>query len=40
MKLVPHENGWRVEGPGAERARVAYAMLKNDEMTYAIPETL
>lgn len=36
MRLVPDERGgWRVEGPGAERACVAYAILKNDKVTYA-----
>jgi hypothetical protein len=35
MKLVPCEQGWRVDGPGAERASVAYATLENDEVTYA-----
>jgi hypothetical protein len=40
MILVPHEHGWRVEGHGAQRARVAYAMLKNDEITYVLPEAL
>lgn len=37
MRLVPQENEWRIEGPGAERAKVAYAMLKNDEVVYALP---
>jgi hypothetical protein len=36
MRLVPDENGWRIEGFGAERARVAYAMLKNDKVTYLL----
>jgi hypothetical protein len=36
MKLVPHETGWSIEGPGAERARVAYAMLENNELTFQI----
>jgi hypothetical protein len=34
MRLVLHQNDWRIEGFGAERARVAYATLKNDEVTY------
>lgn len=36
MRLVPEENGWRIEGPGAERARLAYATLKNEEVTYQL----
>jgi hypothetical protein len=40
MRLVPSEHGWRVVGPGAERARVAYAMLKNDQIIYVFPKTL
>lgn len=36
MDLV-HENGkWRVEGPGKERARVAYASLNGNEVTYSL----
>jgi hypothetical protein len=37
MRLVHDEDGWRVQGPGAERAKVAYATLKNDEVTYSFP---
>jgi hypothetical protein len=37
MKLVPHEDGWRIEGSGAERAKVAYAVLKNDKVSYVFP---
>lgn len=37
MRIVPHEDGWRIEGAGAERARIAHAMLKNDEVTYLFP---
>ena len=40
MKLVAHEQSWRVEGPGAERARVAYATLKNGKVTYVFPEKI
>jgi hypothetical protein len=36
MKLVPHDTGWRIEGPGAERARVAYASLKDGEVNYVL----
>jgi hypothetical protein len=34
MALVPHGNGWRIKGEGSERARIAYATLHNDELTY------
>jgi hypothetical protein len=37
MKLVPNEDGWRIIGDGAERAQVAYATLKDDELTYVFP---
>jgi hypothetical protein len=33
MTLVPESGGWRVEGPGSERARVAYATLVDDKVT-------
>lgn len=36
MKLVPDADEWRVEGPGAERARVAYATLADNKVTYRI----
>ncbi len=34
MKLVPEKNSWRIEGAGSERARIAYATLKNNKLTY------
>jgi hypothetical protein len=34
MTLVPDEDEWKIEGHGAEKARVAYATLKNDRVTY------
>jgi len=34
MKLVAEGAGWRVEGPEAERATVAYATLKDDKLAY------
>jgi hypothetical protein len=34
MKLVPDGGEWQVEGQGAERARVAYATLEKDQVTY------
>ena len=36
MKLSAQEDGWRIEGLGAERARIAYATLKNDELVYTL----
>ena len=35
MMLVPDGNGWRIEGPGKERARLAYAKLDGDRLTYS-----
>jgi hypothetical protein len=37
MQLVPHQNDWRIEGLGAENARVAYATLQGDKVTYVFP---
>jgi hypothetical protein len=37
MKLVPTESGWRIEGPGSERARVAYACLDDGRLVYEAP---
>lgn len=36
MKLVSHAGEWRIDGPGAERARVAYAALTDNKVTYRI----
>jgi hypothetical protein len=36
MRLVEDRDGWRIEGPGKERARIAYASLKDDRLVYAI----
>jgi hypothetical protein len=36
MKLVPDSAGWRIEGPGSDRARVAYARLDGDHIVYEI----
>jgi hypothetical protein len=35
MRLVRHNGVWRVEGEGSERARLAYATLAGDHLTYA-----
>jgi hypothetical protein len=36
MELVYDSGEWRVEGPGSERARVAYASLAGDGVTYCL----
>ena len=33
MTLVPDGDGFRIEGPGSERARVAYASLENGRVS-------
>ncbi len=35
LKLVEENGEWRVEGPGSERARVAYASLAGDALSYS-----
>ena len=36
MQLVQAGTGWCVEGPGSERARVAYASLENGQVRYSL----
>jgi hypothetical protein len=36
MELLFDSGGWHVEGPGSERARVAYASLAGDGVTYCL----
>lgn len=36
LKLVNQNGSWRVEGPGYERARLAYASLSGDTVTYSL----
>ena len=36
MELVCEDGQWRVEGPGKERARVAYACLGDGDVTYSL----
>ena len=36
MKLVRQGGEWQVEGPGSERACVAYASLAGDTVTYSM----
>ena len=39
MTLVPAADGWRIKGPDANRARVAYATLDGDRLTYSFTHT-
>ena len=36
MKLVSHQGHWRVEGPSAGQARVAYASLQGGRVVYSV----
>jgi hypothetical protein len=36
LRLVTNGSGWRIEGPGAERARIAYAELAGDGVVYSL----
>jgi len=36
MELVADRAGWKIKGPGSERARVAYARLDGDRLVYEI----
>jgi hypothetical protein len=38
MKLVQRGNEWEIEGPGKERARVAYASIENGQLIYEFAE--
>ena len=38
MKLVERDKNWLIEGQGHERARVAYAILEHDRLTYRIAQ--
>ena len=40
MKLVSEGAGWRIEGPGQERARLAYACLAGDRMSFTFDPSL
>lgn len=35
MRLVQVDGGWRIEGQGNERARIAYARAENDRLVYS-----
>ena len=36
MRLIRRGNGWEIEGPGKERARIAYASLVGDSVVYRL----
>ena len=36
MSLVSEAGGWRIEGPGKERARLALAKLDGDRLVYTV----
>jgi hypothetical protein len=36
MRLVPAGAGWRIEGTGSNRARLAYARLEGDKLVYEL----
>jgi hypothetical protein len=38
MSLVPQGDGWRIQGAGSDRARVAYAHLDGERVTYVVDD--
>src|SRR5262249_18838106 len=36
MKLVAQGDGWRIEGAGSERARIAYATVVDGRLSYSL----
>ena len=38
MELVERRGTWTIEGPGMDRARIAYAELEGDGLVYSLPE--
>jgi hypothetical protein len=40
MKLAPSGEKWRIEGPGSERARVAFAHVDGDRLVYEFDKDL
>ena len=36
MKLVPEGDGWRIEGEGNQRARIAYANEHDGQLVYSL----
>lgn len=39
MRLVRHRLGWKIEGDGSERARIAYAYLRDGKLAYRTVNT-
>jgi len=39
MRLVRVGDAWRIEGPGSDRARIAYAELAGDGVVYSVEST-
>jgi hypothetical protein len=37
LRLIQDRAGWRIQGAGSERARIAYARLEGDTIKYEIP---
>jgi hypothetical protein len=40
LKLVPAGDGWKIEGPDGDRARIAYATLDGDGIKYTVENGL
>jgi hypothetical protein len=40
MKLVPAGDGWKIEGPDSDRARIAYATLDGERIKYTVENGL
>ena len=38
MRVVGEGNGWRIEGKGKERARLAFASLVGDKLAFTVDE--
>ena len=36
MTMVPHGDSWKIQGPGSDRARLAYARLVGDHVVYDV----
>jgi hypothetical protein len=37
MRLVRKSEEWHIEGEGADRAKIAYATVSNDSLSYRLP---
>jgi len=38
MRLVENGEGWQIDGPGKEQARIAYASEKEGRLVFSLPE--